>query len=85
MKIVPYTKRGEVYELKEEFNLPIHQDGIMIMTDTVRVIIREKSGRDKSGLIIEIPNKKVKVQKCVNKKGMKVYYLTKRKSSTCIY
>lgn len=83
MKVVPYTMRNEVYELEEDYNLPYYHDGIMVMTNTVRVIMREKATDKGSTLIIEIPNKEVKISKHINKNGAVVYYLNKKKSSTC--
>ncbi len=53
MKIIPFRKKGRVYELLDEITLDNNQHSIQVVgKGAVRVFITEKSG----GLVIEIPD-----------------------------
>lgn len=79
MKIIPYTKKGKTFNLVDEFNLPYQYDGIIVQTESVKIMIREIVKGQSSQLDIEIPNEKVMVKEAKYKDGNRIYNLKRKR------
>ena len=78
MKIIPFKKKGRVYELLDEISLNYGEHGIQIIASGVRVFIREKNSKLKRELIIQLPDVTTRFR--VNPDEREFIFFKKRKA-----